>query len=46
MKTYKQIVSYKRLRSEPAWKLLATDNAPATLALLTTYFTGKRTSST
>ena len=41
MKTYKQIVSYKRLRNETAWKLLATDNAPITLALLTTHLLEK-----
>ena len=41
MNTYKQIISYKRLRQETAWKLLATDNAPITLALLSTHLNEK-----
>ena len=41
MKTYNQIVSYKRLRRETAWKLLATDNAPITLALLSNHLNQK-----
>lgn len=37
-----QLVSrYKHLRKETAWQLLATDNAPITLALLSTHLNGK-----
>lgn len=41
MKAIQQVAVNKRLRSETAWKLLATTNAPVTLAMLGTHLFGK-----
>ncbi len=37
MKADKTIASYRRLRSQPLWKLLAADNGPTIIALLQTH---------
>jgi len=41
MKAIRQVAINKRLRNESAWKLLTTDNAPVTLALLETHLLEK-----
>lgn len=41
MKAIQQVAVHKRLRGESAWKLLATGNAPVTLALLATHLLDK-----
>jgi len=34
MKAYKSIATYRRLRSQPLWRLLASDNGPTVIGLL------------
>ncbi|MCL4219228.1 MAG: DUF3375 family protein, partial [Candidatus Hydrogenedentes bacterium] len=44
MKTAKAFASYRRLRGQPAWRVLAADNAPAALAMLQAHLSGEKRS--